>query len=43
MIFCQAMEDNEAIELHGPERFSKHSGYGGSFAYEGRIEDDTEV
>ena len=35
ILFCDEMEDNEAILLCGAEQFSTYSGYGGNFNYEG--------
>ncbi len=43
MVFCDVMEDNEAIELHGSERFSEHTGYGSSVRYNGPHRDSIQV
>lgn len=34
-LVCEAMDDNEAILITGPEQFSKYTGYGRSFAWGG--------
>ena len=35
MLFCESMDDNEAILIRGAEQFSKYKGYGGRFKYDG--------
>ncbi|KAG0546697.1 hypothetical protein BDA96_01G016500 [Sorghum bicolor] len=35
MLFMASMEDNEAIEIFGAERFSQYMGYGSSFRFVG--------
>lgn len=35
MLFLSCMEDNEAIEIFGAERFSQYMGYGSSFRFVG--------
>ncbi|KAL5990734.1 hypothetical protein ACLOJK_011638 [Asimina triloba] len=35
MLFLSSMDDNEAIEIIGAERFSKYTGYGSSFCFSG--------
>ena len=42
MLFCEAMQDMEAISVIGVEQFSCYSGYGDSFRFEGRMKDSTE-
>eukprot|EP01018_Ginkgo_biloba_P015019 Gb_38251 [translate_table: standard] len=40
MLFLPAMEDNEAIEIVGAERFSKYEGYASSFRFAGDYVDE---
>ena len=35
LLFCEAMEANEAILIQGAEQFSEYSGYGGTFNFTG--------
>lgn len=35
MLFCNEMDDDEAILICGAEQFSTYSGYGGKFQYTG--------
>jgi len=35
MLFMASMDDNEAIEIVGAERFSQYMGYGSSFRFVG--------
>ncbi|RZC47964.1 hypothetical protein C5167_040917 [Papaver somniferum] len=39
MLFLPCMDDNEAIEIVGVERFSTYTGYGSSFRYSGDYSD----
>jgi len=34
MLFCEKMDDNEAIFIIGAQRYSQYTGYGYSFTYE---------
>ena len=43
MLFCEAMQKDEAILITGAERFSSHRGYGGSFAHCGPFVDPSPV
>merc|ERR1712232_233259 len=36
MLFCERLEDNEAIFITGTQQFSRYTGYGGSFRFDGR-------
>jgi len=38
-LFCEVMQDNEAIVITGGEQFSKHTGYGFNLAYAGNYVD----
>uniref|UniRef100_A0A0D6QSN1 PARG catalytic Macro domain-containing protein n=1 Tax=Araucaria cunninghamii TaxID=56994 RepID=A0A0D6QSN1_ARACU len=39
MLFCPVMEDNEAIEIVGAERFSNYEGYASTFRFAGNYID----
>ncbi|XP_057957070.1 poly(ADP-ribose) glycohydrolase 1 isoform X2 [Malania oleifera] len=43
MLFLPSMEDNEAIEIFGAERFSNYTGYASSFRFSGDHVDNREV
>eukprot|EP00455_Lapot_gusevi_P017505 TRINITY_DN1934_c0_g1_i2.p1 TRINITY_DN1934_c0_g1~~TRINITY_DN1934_c0_g1_i2.p1 ORF type:complete len:444 (+),score=70.14 TRINITY_DN1934_c0_g1_i2:58-1389(+) len=43
MLFCEVMKPNEAIILIGPGHFSTHTGYGGSFYFNGPHRDELPV
>eukprot|EP01117_Protostelium_nocturnum_P013369 TRINITY_DN4982_c0_g1_i1.p1 TRINITY_DN4982_c0_g1~~TRINITY_DN4982_c0_g1_i1.p1 ORF type:complete len:592 (-),score=152.62 TRINITY_DN4982_c0_g1_i1:23-1798(-) len=37
LLFCSEMEEHEAIIITGAEQFSKYTGYGGTFRYNGEF------
>ncbi|KAJ1391218.1 Pol [Sesbania bispinosa] len=43
MLFLPSMEDNEAIEIVGVERFSSYTGYASSFRFSGDYVDERDV
>ena len=43
MLFCENMEDNEAILIQGAEQFSEYRGYGGRFTYAGPYTDTNPI
>ncbi|KAJ8961736.1 hypothetical protein NQ318_021336 [Aromia moschata] len=42
-LFVEQLGDHEAIIVTGPERYSRYSGYGDSFKWEGNVHDQTPV
>ena len=41
ILFCESLDDNEAIQIKGAERFSVYEGYGESFKWSGDYIDKT--
>lgn len=39
MVICSTMLNNEGILIRGAERYSKHTGYGRGFQFDGNFED----
>ncbi|KAA6360028.1 MAG: putative poly glycohydrolase, partial [Streblomastix strix] len=43
IMFCEALNDNEAILIEGAERFSKYKGYSSEFEYDGDYQEQGEI
>jgi poly(ADP-ribose) glycohydrolase len=43
LLFCESMRKEEAIIIHGTEKFNKYTGYAQSFKWNGSYEDTTPV
>ena len=42
-LVCETLDDHEALELRGATRYSRHEGYGNTFAWAGAYEDPLPV
>jgi poly(ADP-ribose) glycohydrolase len=42
LVFTEALQDREALLVIGAEQFSSYTGYGDTFRFGGRVQDDTE-
>ena len=43
LLFCEEMDENEAILIRGAEQFSSYAGYGGRFKYVGAYADTNPI